>query len=264
MHLRTFLFLLLAYFAVVPAGVGESPPADEAAPLVVVAGASGRTGHRIVRELLQQGYRVRALSSDVERARERFDETWDWAEADVRDPAAVDAAIQGATFVICAIGARTRTGPDGPEFVDYGGVRNIVDAARANGVKQMVLISSAAAGPFRKRSRMIEIANIREWKTRGELYLKSSGLAYTIIGPGGLEDRASTDEGIRLLTREDYQTGQIPTGDVARVAVAMLNNEEGIGKTFAAIRDASLAAEVWREMVADLPLDLDSAEAVAD
>jgi uncharacterized protein YbjT (DUF2867 family) len=246
------------------AGCTGSGARPEAGALVLVAGGSGRTGSRIVEQLTTDGYRVRPLTSDIDRAIERHGDRWPWIEADVRVIESLKSTMQGVDFVICAIGARQRSGPDGPEFVDYGGVRNLVDAAQAAGVKQLVLISSSAAGPHRRRSRMTELGDIREWKTRGEEYLKRSGLDYTIIGPGGLEDRPSSGEGVRLLTRADYRGGQIARGDVALVAVTSLGNPAATGKTFAVIRDESLPADAWRTMLGELPLDVDTDEAVTD
>ena len=103
--------------------------------------------------------------------------------------AGLKGVFDGVDYVICAIGAREREGPNGPEFVDFGGVRNLVGAAQGAGIRHFVLISSAAAGIHRQRSKMMEFGNIRYWKTEGENALKRSGLSYTIIGPGGLEDR---------------------------------------------------------------------------
>ena len=228
---------------------------------VLVAGATGRTGSYIIRELRDAGYLVRAMTRNPARAAERLGDGWDWAEGDVREPAPLAAAMQDVDYVICSIGARSRSGPDGPEFVDYGGVRNLVDAAREAGVRHFVLISSAAAGPFRKRSRMAELGDIRYWKTRGEDHLKQSGLAYTIIGPGGLVNDGGGDVGTRLLTRRDYGGGRIAMGEVARIAVHALTDPDARDKSFAAIEDAGLAPGAWRALLGGLPADRDSDEA---
>ena len=233
--------------------------ADEAR--VLVAGATGRTGGYILRELRDSGYRVRGMTRDVASATSRLGDGWDWVEADVRDPGAVAAAMRDVDYVICSIGARSRSGPDGPEFVDYGGVRNLADAAVAAGVRHFVLISSAAAGPHRKRSRMVQLGDIRYWKTRGEDHLKLSGLDYSIIGPGGLVSGTGGDTGTRVLTRRDYGGGRIAMGEVARIAVDALTNPNARNKSFAAIRDDSLAPGAWRDLLTGLPADRDSDEA---
>ncbi|MBT8443662.1 MAG: SDR family oxidoreductase [Gammaproteobacteria bacterium] len=230
-----------------------------ATELVLVAGASGRTGFRIAESLRAAGYAVRPLTSNRQRAIDRHGGDWDWFEGDVRDAARMAAAMDGADFVICAIGARDREGPNGPEFVDFGGVVNLTDAATAAGVRHFVLISSAAAGPHRQRITK-RFSATREWKTRGEMHLKLSGLSYTIIGPGGLSDEPATGAGVRVLTRRDYSGGWIATGDVATLAVDALSNVDAHGKTFAAIRDDELGPDQWRGLLREIPLDEDSDE----
>jgi uncharacterized protein YbjT (DUF2867 family) len=227
-------------------------------PRVLVAGATGRTGSYIIREARDAGFEVRAMTRDPARAAERLGDDWDWIEADVRDPAALAIAMQGVDYVICTIGARSRSGPDGPEFVDYGGVRNLVDAGVDAGLRHFVLISSAAAGPHRKRGRL---SNIRYWKTRGEDHLKLSGLDYTIIGPGGLLQESGGSSGVRVLSRRDYGVGRIAMGDVARIAVHALTDPNARNKSFAAIWDDRLAPGDWPALLAALPADIEGDEA---
>ncbi len=222
---------------------------------VVVAGASGRTGGYILQELRETGYDIRALTSNRVRAIERKGPDWPWLEADVRDIESLRPALKQADFLICVIGASEWSGPNSPEFVDYGGVRNLVNVALEHNLNHFVLISSAAAGPHRKRSRMEQMGNVRYWKTRGEDHLKLSGLNYTIIGPGGLQDAGKTDQGLRLLSRRDYRGGAIARGDIAMLAVESLSNAAMRNKTFAAINAPELEAGNWRQLLESIEID---------
>lgn len=255
-------FATLALLATLLAGPASAQSAAGLElELVAVAGASGRTGMRIAEELAASGYAVRALTSDRSRAIERHGSQFDWREVDVREPKAVLPALEGARNLIIAIGASEWQGPNSPQFVDYHGVRNLVDAARELGIKHVVLVSSAAAGPYRERSWSLQMGNVRHWKTEGENHLKRSGLHYTIIGPGGLDDEASRAEGLRVLARRDYAGGSISRGDVARVAVAALSEPAARNKSFALVRDSSLALDDWRKQLAAIPLDAEGDEA---
>lgn len=220
-----------------------------------VAGASGRTGGYVLYRLQQAGLSAVGLSRDAKRASERNPGPWRWVEGDVRDPRKMAELVAGSDYLICAIGAPARSGALGPEFVDYGGVKNLVDAAIEAKVKHFVLISSAAAGHTGRRSKMIEVGNVRYWKTKGEDYLKASGLSYTIIGPGGLENKKCCNDGLRVLSRRDYTTGLIARGDVALIAVDALRNPDAKNKTFAAIRDDDLNPFEWRELLPTLGVD---------
>ena len=227
-----------------------------AAELVLVAGASGRTGSAAMRLLDEQGYAVRATTTNRDRAVRRHGDQWDWLELDVRDRDAVFAAMQGVDYLICAIGTRSLIGGNGPEFVDYRGVVNLVDAAVEAGVRHFVVVTSAAAGPYRERSRMIIFARARHWKTMGENHLKRSGLAYTVIGPSALqEEPAGGGEPIRVMARADYETGEVAIADVAMLTVDALTNPDARNKSYGVVRDESVEPGAWREMLKTIEID---------
>jgi len=222
---------------------------------LVVAGASGRTGRHIVAQALEAGFEVRAMTRDPQRAAARIAADYPWIRADVRESDRLRDALSGAEFVICAIGATEWSGPNSPEFVDYGGVVNLVDAAVAARVRHFVLISSARAGPHIDHTSNPRMGYVLEWKTRGEAHLKASGLSYTIIGPGGLIDGTAGTAGIRLTSRERYVRGLIARADVARLAIAALTLPAAAGRSFAIVNDPDLAPHAWVEALQAVPLD---------
>ena len=181
MSLRVLLAALLAIvFALAAAscsGLTRTPTA------VLVAGATGQTGQHIVKRLQQSGYRVRALVRDPEQAKAQLGPDVEYVAGDVKDPATLTPAMTGVSAVISSIGARGKDGPDRPEKIDYEGVRNLVDAARAARIKQFVLISSQGVthndNPLNRM-----FGDVLIWKLKGEDYLRASGLAYTIVRPG--------------------------------------------------------------------------------
>jgi len=66
-----------------------------------------------------------------------------FAEGDVREPETIAAALKGATYVISSIGSSRSDPSNGPEAVDFGGVKNLAEASAAAGIKQFVLVSSS-------------------------------------------------------------------------------------------------------------------------
>ena len=137
-RLLTGLALILAL-----TGCASAPSGDDG--LVLVAGASGRAGRYVVQRLKEQGIPFRAMTRSRADAGQRLGPDFagvDWVECDVRDPAQVAAAMQGVGRVISVIGANTVGDDNSAEFVDYGGVRNLVDAARREQVQHFVLLTA--------------------------------------------------------------------------------------------------------------------------
>jgi len=236
---------------------GSAAPANS--PLVVVAGASGKTGRLVLERAAKAGYRVRGMARDPAKARTEIPGDYEWISGDVRDPATLKVVLAGATYVVCAIGATERSGPNSPQFVDYGGVKNLSDAAKAAGVKQFVLISSTGAGGGGGATswllNTLLMPGILEWKGKGEQYLRASGLPYTIVRPGGLNNDPGGQQGIRFTQGDNLGGGTIPRGDVATVIVAALGNADAINKTFEMASDEKAALNGWRQALASLKKD---------
>ena len=138
-----------------------------------------------------------------------------------------------------AIGGTERSGPNSPEFVDFGGVKNLTNAARAAGVRQIVLESSMGVGSGGGLLGMflnLLSGDALKWKAQGEAYLRSSGVPYTIIRPGGLTNDPAGQVGI-VFQQGDQGSGRIGRGDVAAVMIAALDNPAALGKTFEVFSD---------------------------
>jgi hypothetical protein len=73
-------------------------------PVVLVIGATGRTGGPIL-EALGGDYRIRALVRDVDRARAKLPANVTLFGGDVRQPETLTAACEGAPLVVSAVGA---------------------------------------------------------------------------------------------------------------------------------------------------------------
>jgi uncharacterized protein YbjT (DUF2867 family) len=204
--------------------------AEAAGDLVLVAGASGRTGQHVVRELKAAGYRVRALVRNADSAIPALGDGVEYAIGDVRQRPTLDVAMQGVRYAISAVGASPKAPDNGPEFVDYQGVRNLAEAAAAAKVDQIVVVSSA--GVTQKDHVLNRLFNnVLIWKGKGEEAVRASGVPYTIVRPGGLIDKPGGQAGVRL-EQGDKGTGMIPRADVARVCVAALNSAAARNRTF--------------------------------
>jgi uncharacterized protein YbjT (DUF2867 family) len=229
---------------------GELPkPGAKGPAVVLVVGATGRTGRQILEQLRQDArFAIRPMARDVARARNEIGTGYAWVEADATRPETLGPALAGASFVLCAIGATERSGPNGPEFVDYGGVKNLSDAARAAGVRQLVLESSMGAGSGGGILGMflnLVSGDVLKWKAKGEEHLRASGVPYTIVRPGGLVDEPGAQTGL-VFRQGDEGSGRVSRSDVAAVMIAALDNPDAIGKTFELFGDKDAPVNAWR------------------
>ena len=194
---------------------------------ILVAGGTGGTGRQIVKRLQNDGRPVRVMTRDVAKGRTVLGAYVDLITADATVPATLPVAFDGVELFICTIGSNAVMGKETPEDIDYGGVKNLVDAAKAADVQHVVLVSSIGVTqpdhPINKYGRVLE------WKLKGEDHLRASGLTYTVVRPGGLTD----DDGGKGIEfgQGDTISGRIPREDVALVCLRALNNTHAHGKT---------------------------------
>lgn len=228
--------------------------------LVLVAGASGRAGRYVVQQLREQGIPFRAMTRSRAEAEKRLGPDFtgvDWFECDVRDPEQVVAAMRGVNHVISVIGANQVGGDNSAEFVDYGGVRNLVDAAVGAKADRFVLLTAVGvtdpAHPFNKATK-----GALAWRFKGEEYLRASGLTYTIVRPGGLVNEPAGQKGLRLEQGDDWRPllrSTLSRDDLALVLIASLREPGARNVTFELVNDAALPPDAWRDRFRSLKPD---------
>ena len=156
----------LTYFEVIPfisclqrlfTGRANHQKANEGSSksmkVILVAGATGGVGKRVVRRLAEQGYLVRALVRDVHKAKEMLGDKVELFEADITIPETLTPELMSnISAVVCCTGVRVQPVEgdtpnrekyyqgikfylpevvDSPEIVDYQGIKNLVAAAKS-------------------------------------------------------------------------------------------------------------------------------------
>lgn len=135
---------------VIPHSACGNPPPS--VPLVLVTGANGHVGNQLVADLVAHGYRVRAMArrpDDAKRGIEILrDPNVEVVAGDIRDPEAVTRAVTGCegVFQVAAVYTMHSADPQ-RDVIDpaVNGALNVLRAAKATGVRRVVLTSSLAA-----------------------------------------------------------------------------------------------------------------------
>lgn len=210
-----------------------------------VAGATGQTGRRIVKELVSKNIPVRALVRNIETAKEILPPQAELVMGDILQPETLTNAIGDSTVLLCATGAKPSFNPTGPFSVDFQGTKNLVDAAKAKGIEQFVFVSSLCTSKFFHPLNLFWL--ILYWKKKGENYLINSGLNYTIVRPGGLKNEDNA-EPILLSSADTLFEGSIPRTKVAQVCVESLFYPQAQHKILEIVTKADAPAKNWEQM----------------
>ncbi|KAF6987340.1 hypothetical protein CFC21_004995 [Triticum aestivum] len=235
------------------AGLAVSAAAAGSPPTVLVTGAGGRTGQIVYKKLKERAdqFVARGLVRTPD-SKGKIGGGDDVFIGDIRDPGSIAPAIEGIDALIILTSGVPKMKPgfdpskggrpefyfeegSDPEQVDWIGQKNQIDAAKSIGVKQIVLVGSMGGTDINHPLNKLGNGNILVWKRKAEQYLADSGLPYTIIRAGGLQDK---DGGVRelIVGKDDEilktETKTIARADVAEVCIQALLFEEAKFKAF--------------------------------
>lgn len=192
---------------------------------VLVAGANGSTGFRVVRRLLEGPHEPVAMIRDPDQ-RARFDELGaETAVADLEEP--LGHAVEGCGGVIFCAGSGAETSLQKTRDVDRDGAIRLVDAAGAAGVGRFVMLSAMNADPDAEGGGM----NVYyRCKGAADEHLRESGVDHTVVRPGRLTEEPGSGR-IEVAPELD-RSGTISRDDVAEVLVRSLTMPSLAGRTF--------------------------------
>jgi len=226
----------------------EAPPGEQT---IAVAGATGRTGQLVVKQLLSEGYGVRAVVRNLSKAGDVMPASTpklehiqlDFANASKDE---VHTTFAGADAVIwCASGFS-----DAGASLDVKAMEELPGALGAGGAlggkPRVVMLSSAGvtrtAWPAAKQARLagacdipiirLNPGGILECKAKAESLLRESGVPYCIVRPTGIKFDGSWPRGRPFLSQGDVAVGRANAEDVASTLCSVLQEPAAAGKTF--------------------------------
>jgi len=208
--------------------------------LVTVFGGTGFVGRQVVRALARKGLRVRAAARQPGRGY-RLRMLGDVGQievvqANIRDPASVARALEGAEACINLVGVLYEAGPQKFASVHAEGAGRVAQAARDAGVARMIQVSAigADAGSPSQYGRT---------KATGEAAVRAAFPTATVIRPSivfGPEDdffnrfaqMASISPALPLIGGGHTRFQPVYVGDLAEAIAQAAASDAHAGKTF--------------------------------
>jgi uncharacterized protein YbjT (DUF2867 family) len=210
-----------------------------------VIGATRGTGLLITQQLLRAGSSVQVLARNPDKARRLLGSRAEIRHGDVTDAQSIRDGItrdcRAIFFTVAATGGIDGRGLFALEStirnVTYQGVLNVVDSARAVGFEGRIMLPSVVGAD--RSSVMIRILDrvkcgLQRNLTERELYLRASGLDYTIVRAPILTNALAGDADIRIDRAIHKLTAgpKISRGDLARVLILASEQAVASRKTF--------------------------------
>jgi uncharacterized protein YbjT (DUF2867 family) len=189
---------------------------------VLVTGATGNVGSRVVQELRGHGVPVRAFVRDADRASAVLGPHVDLAVGDFAEPASIRAAFDGVDVLFLACGNL-------PPQVTYE--RNVIEAAARTGLRRLVKLSALGAEAGSR-------VDFWDWHARIERHLQASGVPWVILRPryymsnllGFVETVRSA--GAVFAPAEGVKVPMVDPLDVAATAAVVLRDDGHEGRTY--------------------------------
>ncbi|HLC42096.1 MAG TPA: NAD-dependent epimerase/dehydratase family protein [Methylomirabilota bacterium] len=202
---------------------------------ILVTGASGFVGRELVRALAARDYRLRCLNGSTTPA--PVHSKTEWVAGNLNDLASIERALSGVECIVHLASTPNGLAPLDLTRVNYGGTVNLIQVARNQGVKRIVLLSVLGANPTKATP-------LAYSKWLAEETVKRSGLGFTVLRSSvivGAEDRF-----LSLLVRRLRRAlplllpgfGRIKlqpvwVGDVVRCLIACVEDPHAAGRTYA-------------------------------
>src|SRR5438270_1845468 len=191
--------------------------------MILVTGGTGTSGREIIGELQRTGATgVRALVRDTSKASFIRDAGFELVEGDFERPETLDAALEGVERALLLT-------PPSPQT--FNQQRAFVEAARRAGVRHVVKFSAFGASADAPEG-------FGKWHGQAEDFLKSSGLAWTMLRPNFFmqnllgQARQIASQGVIYQPVGDASASFIDVRDIASVAARALVEDGHEGEAY--------------------------------
>src|SRR6266567_4697756 len=195
---------------------------------VLVVGATGTVGGPVARQLLADGYHVRLLVRDVERAQTQLGSDFEYIAGRVEESEAVKQALAGCSGV--HISLQAGSDPEEIERVEYRGTIRIVELAAKQPGMHLTYLSGMFVGGQFSHGVLADQA-----KGRVEQAIQQSGISFTIFRPTYFMDnlpRHLQGKRAMLLGKQPHPLHLVAASDFGRMVSRVFQEPLAAKKTF--------------------------------
>ncbi len=219
---------------------------DSVKKKVLVTGASGQLGRRLLPRLIETGYVVRAHYRSEERAAKYRPPGAVSEIGDMLEPSWLPGAVSGCHFVIhCAAMVSMRPGSrELMTKINVDGTKAVIDACKRAGVKRLIYVSSIITvggsedgrsldetAPFNLGRYRIPYIDTKREAERIALEANDSALEVVVVNPAimiSVPDRELTEKDLKKIPRWvpayfDFGINLVETDDVVRGIIAAID-----------------------------------------
>ncbi|MGB1248918.1 MAG: SDR family NAD(P)-dependent oxidoreductase, partial [Chitinophagales bacterium] len=219
--------------------------------MILVTGATGFVGSEIVRQLVAQGKKVRAIKRATSNTRFLADceGKFEWMDADILDIPSLEKAFQGVEYVIhsAAMISFNPAMTERMHKINIEGTANMVNLALDFGVKKYVQVSSVSAyGRYEIKQEIDEKLKWKEHKDntqyaiskfRAELEVwraQEEGLSTVIVNPSTILGVGDWTQGSCQIFKNVYDeiafhpvgiNGFVDVKDVADICIQLMESD---------------------------------------
>lgn len=193
---------------------------------ITVVGAHGSVAMLLHPILIERGHKVRGIIRKEEQVGDLRELGVEPVVCDIEETEDLSECVGKVDAVVFAAGAGPGSGAARKWSVDRDGAIKLIEAARENDISRYVMIS--AMGVNDPRGNEVFQAYLKA-KAEADEALRSSGLDYTIVKPGGLTDEPGNG---KVSVGKDLESREIPREDVAAVLAEILEIPGTAGHQF--------------------------------
>jgi uncharacterized protein YbjT (DUF2867 family) len=223
-------------------GVAAGPAWTQTKAPVLVLGGTGQLGAEVVKILAARGEAVTVLARANSKRDLLAGLNVDYVVGDLMNRAEVEAAVKAKPFRAIISTVRVE---DGDIHFYERMFTNLLPAAKAAGVKQIIHQSAVGAGDNAKHFTGLGWENRPDMMNRlrdqgvGERLLTQSGLTYTIIRNSRIWPANTPPTGQAVLTEDQTVISPMTRADLAKLTVDCLDNPACANKIYH-VKDPSL------------------------